>query len=101
MPIYETATYQVKPEAVDDVRAAIETFVRYVTEHEPATRMYTAWQEADDPTRFLHLFIFDNEEARQIHSTSDAFAAFEAAYGPNLVDGPVVFTGFDQVATNT
>jgi quinol monooxygenase YgiN len=101
MPIFETATHQVKPEAVDEVLAAIGTFVRYVTEHEPGTRMYAAWQQANDPTRFVHLFIFDDKEAQRIHGSSEAVATFEAAYGPNLVGGPVVFTDFVQVATNT
>jgi hypothetical protein len=30
MPIYQTATYQVKPQAVHKVKRAIEEFVQYV-----------------------------------------------------------------------
>jgi hypothetical protein len=56
MPIYQTAHYQVRAEGVQDVVAAIEEFVSYVTSSEPGTVMYTAWQEKDDPTRFVHLF---------------------------------------------
>ena len=100
MPIYQTATYQVKAEAVDTVKEAIEVFVRYVAEHEPGTKLYAAWQEVDDPTRFTHLFIFEDEAAREIHSSSDAVRTFESMYSPELVGGPVLFTDHVQIATN-
>jgi quinol monooxygenase YgiN len=100
MPIYQTAHYQVRPSAVESVNGAIETFVRYVAEHEPGTRLYAAWQQADDPTRFVHLFIFEDEAAHEAHGSSDAVRAFEDVYSPELVGGPVVFTDYLQVATN-
>ena len=68
MPIYQTATYRVKPQAVDKVRQAIKEFVQYVQANEPGTRMYVAWQQQDDPTRFIHLFIFEDEAAQTRHS---------------------------------
>jgi quinol monooxygenase YgiN len=49
VPIYQTARYQVKASAVDKVTAAIAEFVEYVAKNEPGTRMYTAWQQKDDP----------------------------------------------------
>jgi quinol monooxygenase YgiN len=101
VPIYQTAHYQVRPEAVADVKAAIEVFVRYVSENEPGSRLYAAWQERDDPTKFVHLFIFEDEAAQSAHGRSDAVAAFEAVYTPELVAGPVVFTDYDLVAVNT
>jgi quinol monooxygenase YgiN len=100
MPIYQTAHYQVRPEAVDSVKAAIETFVRYVAEQEPGSRLYAAWQQADDPTRFVHLFIFQDEAAHQAHGQSEAVRQFEAVYTPVLVDGPVIFTDYHLVASN-
>ena len=54
----------------------------------------------DERTRFTHLFIFEDEAARTIHSSSDAVPAFESVYGPELVGGPVVFTEHVQVASN-
>ena len=101
MPIYQTAHYQVNASAVETVTAAIEEFVRYVTEHEPGTRLYAAWQQVDDPTRFVHLFIFEDEQARTAHGDSAAVRRFEAAYGPELAAGPVVFTDYVQVASNS
>ncbi len=100
MAIYQTATYQVKPQAVDKVKQAIEEFVRYVQANEPGTRMYVAWQQQDDPTRFIHLFIFENAAAQTIHSESEAVRRFESIYSPELVGGDVIFTDFDLVATN-
>lgn len=57
VPIYQTAQYQVKAPAVDKVKAAIAEFaeyVEYVAKNEPGSTMYTAWQQQDDPTRFVH-----------------------------------------------
>lgn len=100
MAIYQTATYQVKPQAVEKVKQAIEEFVRYVRANEPGTRMYIAWQQKDDPTRFIHLFIFEDAAAMTRHSESKAVQRFESVYSPELVGGDVVFTDFDLVATN-
>ncbi len=101
MPLYITAHYQVKAQAVDRVKRAIEDFVAYVRANEPGTRLYWAWQQQDDPTRFMHFFIFEDEAAQTIHSESAAVRRFESAYTPELVGGDVVFTGYDQVAANT
>ena len=72
MPIYQTAHYQVRESAVDKVRSAIAEFVAYVAKNEPGSRMYTAWQQKDDPTKFVHLFEFADEAAHQTHGSSDA-----------------------------
>src|SRR6476660_538851 len=100
MPIYQTAHYQVKASAVDKVKAAIAEFVEYVAKNEPRSRMYTAWQQKDDPTRFVHLFEFADEAAHEAHGRSDAVRQFEAVYQRELTDGPVVFTDYAQIATN-
>ncbi|MQS15520.1 hypothetical protein F7Q99_25425 [Streptomyces kaniharaensis] len=101
MPIYQTAHYRVNADAVERVEAAIEEFVRYVAEHEPDTWMYTAWQQKDDPTRFVHLFTFADEDAHRTHGSSEAVRRFEAVYSPELSEGPVVFTDYRLIATNT
>src|SRR5262249_19948960 len=100
VPIYQTAHYQVNPAAVDKVKAAIVEFVGYVTEHEPGTRIYTAWQQESDPTKFVHLFEFADEAAHQAHGTSAAVRKFEEVYQPELAAGPVVFTDYLQIASH-
>ena len=101
MPIYQTAQYQVRPEAVDRVKRAIGELVRYVTDNEPGSRLYSAWQQADDPTRFVHLFIFEDQAAHEAHGRSAAVRAFEDVYTPELTAGPVIFTDYHLVAANT
>ena len=100
MPIYQTAHYQVNEDALPKVKAAIEEFIRYVADNEPGTRLYSSWQQQSEPGKFVHLFIFENEAAHPAHGGSAAVRQFEAVYQPELVDGPVVFTDYDLVATN-
>jgi quinol monooxygenase YgiN len=100
MSIYQTASYQVTASAVDSVVQAIEEFVHYVKENEPGTHLYSSWQQKSDPTRFVHLFIFENEAAHTVHGSSVAVRRFESVYQPQLVGGPVVFTDYVQIATN-
>ncbi|MEZ0064602.1 quinol monooxygenase YgiN [Streptacidiphilus sp. MAP12-20] len=100
MPIYQTAHYQVMPEGVPAVTEAIAAFVAYVAANEPGTLMYAAWQQQDDPTRFVHLFTFADEAAHEAHGASAAVRAFEAVYRPVLAAGPVVFTDYRLIAAN-
>jgi quinol monooxygenase YgiN len=100
MPIYTIAEYRVRPSGLEAVKRAIEEFVVYVQSNEPGTRMYTAWQQKDDPGRFVHFFIFADEAAHKIHSSSAAVKRFEAAYRPELAGGDVVFTDYLLVASN-
>lgn len=98
MPLYQTGGYHVKASGVNKVKQAIKEFVEYVQANEPGTKMYLAWQQTDDPTHFLHLFIFEDEAAQVRHGQSEAVKRFEAAYSPELVDEEVTFTDFEMVA---
>jgi quinol monooxygenase YgiN len=82
MPLYQTGGYQVKPSAVNKVKQAIKEFVAYVQANEPGTHMYLAWQQKDDPSHFLHLFIFKNAAAQTLHGQSEAVRRFESIYSP-------------------
>ncbi len=98
MAVYETGAYKVKASAVGKVKQAIREFVQYVETSEPGTLMYLAWQEKKDPTRFLHLFIFQDSAARARHGQSEAVRRFESVYSPELVGGEVVFTDYEMIA---
>jgi quinol monooxygenase YgiN len=98
MAIYQTGGYRVKESAVGKVKDAIKDFVSYVEANEPGTLMYLAWQQKDDPTRFLHLFIFEDAAAQALHGESEAVKRFESVYSPELVGGEVVFTNYEPVA---
>ena len=52
MSIYQTAHYQVREAAVNEVKAAIAGFVDHVRTSEPGTRLYAAWQHAGRPDPF-------------------------------------------------
>ena len=78
MAIYQTGGYRVKPSAVEKVKEAIREFVRYVQANEPGSQMYLAWQQKDDPTHFLHLFIFEDDAAQARHGKSEAVRRFAA-----------------------
>ena len=101
MPIYQTAHYQVKNEAIDKVKAAVVEFVDYVRENEPGTWFYAAWQAQDDSSKFVHLFTFEDAKAHERHGQSSAVKQFESVYQPELVGGPVLFTDYQLVATNS
>lgn len=98
MHIYQTGGYRVKPSAVNKVKHAIKDFVEYVRTNEPGTLMYLAWQEKNDPTHFLHLFIFADEVAQARHGESEAVKRFESIYSPELVGGEVAFTDFELIS---
>jgi quinol monooxygenase YgiN len=98
MAIYQTGGYQVKASAVEKVRKAIKDFVPHVQKNEPGTQMYLAWQQKDDPTRFLHFFIFEDTAAQTRHGQSEGVNRFESVYSPELVGGDVVFTDYEMVA---
>ena len=99
MPIFRTAHYQVKPDAIDKVKRAIQEFIHHVEVNEPGTLLYSAWQQQAHPNRFTHFFVFEDDAARNSHSRSDAARRFESVYSSELV-GSVIFTDYDQIGTN-
>ena len=98
MPLFITATYQVRKESVEEVKKAIKKFTKYIAEHEKDTTLYLAWQDIEDITKFTHIFIFKDEEARNVHSNSEAVKEFEEVYTPALIHGPVVFKHYENIA---
>ena len=98
--IYQLARYQVRPEALDRCLTAIREFVAYVRANEPGTLRYEVWQEPNDPTRFVHIFIFRDAEADRIHSESPQVKKFSSVLYPECL-APVEFTDYGLVVSNT
>ncbi len=98
MAIYKTARFKVRPEAQAKYKQAIKEFVAYIKDNEPGTHLYTALQEVEDATSFLHFFIFEDAAAEEIHRTSEAVKHFTSILYPETVDG-VVFTDYKLVAS--
>lgn len=97
--IHELARYQVRPEALPEVLAAIHEFVEYVRANEPGALRYEVWQESEHPTRFVHIFVWRDEEANRVHGESDAVKKFAGALYPKCV-APVEFVEYRQVDAN-
>ncbi|NAS10948.1 putative quinol monooxygenase [Poritiphilus flavus] len=62
--------YEVRAEEVENAKSIITAFVKAIQENEPETLFYKSFQLLEDPTRFVHVMIFKNEEARERHSSS-------------------------------
>ena len=98
MPIYITARYQVRPQAVDQTKQSIRELVEHVKLHEPLTTLYIAQQEILNPSRFMHLLKFEDESALKVHQNSPASACFVQAVYPEALQ-PVEFVEYNLIAT--
>jgi quinol monooxygenase YgiN len=100
MPIYQTAYFVVRDDALEICQKAIREFVDYVRENEPETMLYTSLEGKEHPTHFLHYFVFRDEKARELHANSDAVNHFTSILYPNLI-APVDFTEYELFATTS
>ena len=97
--IHELARYEVRPGALEQCLLAIREFVAYVRANEPGALRYEVWQEAEHPTRFVHIFVWRDEEANRIHGESAAVKKFAGILYPNCLK-PVEFIEYKQVDAN-
>ena len=74
-------------------------FVTYVRAREPGTLRYEVWQELQDPTRFVHIFVFRDAEADRIHSESAEVKKFAGVLYPQCL-APVEFVDYQLVTSN-
>jgi len=98
MPVYQSAYFVVRDDALAVCEKAIREFVEYVRDNEPYTFLYTSLQEKELPNHFLHYFIFRDEAARDLHANSEAVKQFTSILYPNLV-ATVEFTEYQLFAT--
>ncbi len=97
--IRQLARYEVRPESLDECLGAISEFVAHVRANEPGTVRYDVWQDKNDPTRFVHVFVFRDAAAHTIHSESAEVKKFASILYPNCL-APVEFVDYRQVASN-
>ncbi len=97
--IHELARYEVKPEALQTCLDAIHEFVAYVRAQESGALRYEVWQEKEKPTRFVHIFVWRDEEANRVHGESAAVKKFAGILYPNCL-APVEFIEYTQVDAN-
>jgi quinol monooxygenase YgiN len=97
--IRELARYEIRPESLDECLAAMHEFVAYVRANESGALRYEVWQESEHPTRFVHIFIWKDEEANHIHGQSAAVKKFAGILYPNCL-APVQFIKYRQIDAN-
>ncbi len=97
--IRQMARYQVRPEALDRCLVVIREFVAYVRANEPGTLRYEVWQEREEPTRFVHMFIFRDATARDIHSQSAGVQKFTSVLYPECL-APVEFIDYQMLVSS-
>ena len=97
--IHELARYEVRPESLETCLAAIHEFVAYVRANEPGALRYEVWQDAEHHTRFVHIFVWKDEQANRMHGESAAVKKFAGILYPNCL-APVEFIEYRQVDAN-
>jgi quinol monooxygenase YgiN len=98
--IHQLAFYEIHAEAIDKVKAAIDRFVAYIRANEPGTLRYDVWQEQEHLTKFVHIFIFRDLAAHEMHSSSAQVKEFADTLYPECL-APVVFVDYQRVAAKS
>jgi quinol monooxygenase YgiN len=80
------------------VQNALRDFVASVQKNEPRTHIYTALQQTQEPNSFLTYFIFEDETARNFHSSTEWVKRFTDIIYPENLE-PVAFTEYRLIAT--
>ena len=93
--VAKTARFAVHPDARERCEAAIREFVSALDD-EPGTRVYVALRERGDPTRFLHVMVFDDEAADERHRHAEHTKRFVETLYPHTLEG-VAFNDFTMV----
>lgn len=85
--IWKLADYTVEDGELDTVLEVVRRFVAAVAENEPET-YYDAWQEAEEPLRFVHLMRFADDAAEQRHRRAPYTEEFAAELYPRCREKP-------------
>jgi quinol monooxygenase YgiN len=80
--------FKVKPDQIDEATRAIAAFIDHIEKNEPDTLVYRSYQDAEDPTSFIHYMIFRSAEAHHKHRDSVDCADFVKKLYPCCVETP-------------
>ena len=87
--INKTASFRVKPDAIEKAKQIIRRFISHVRDNEPETLLYQSWQKADDPAEFIHFMSFTDKIAEEHHRDTAYVEEFVAALYPLCEREPV------------
>ena len=97
MAIHMTARWKCRQGAADKAGDVLEEFVKSIAGNEPGTRLYSALQNANDSNSFMTFFIFEDENAREYHQSTEWVKRFTDTIYPDNANG-VEFTEYSLVA---
>ena len=72
---------QIKPEFVDAFAEAARAHANHAMT-EPGCMRFDVLQFKDDPTHFMYLEVFKDDEASKVHGATEATLAFREKTGP-------------------
>ena len=98
MAIYKTANFLVRAGSLERCTEAVREFVAEMKRTEPGTQLYISMQDQLNPHRFLHVFVFEDEQAEAFHRDAPATKRFTETLYPELI-GDVKFGDYHLVAT--
>ena len=81
-------SYEVRKDAVPAALAAAAAFVDEVRRKEGGTARYAAFQQKDQPTRFVHTMAFRTPSAEEYHRKTQWHKRFLETLGPLCVSPP-------------
>jgi quinol monooxygenase YgiN len=97
MTIFRTASYTIRPDAMEACKKVISETVAYTKEYEPGTLMYMVLQDAENPTNFVHISAYSDEAALERHITGEPMLTnIQQVIIPATV-GETVFTHYTVV----
>lgn len=86
--LHRLVTYQVRKDSLPQALALARAFVDEVGRKEGGTASYKAWQDAEEPTRFLHFASFRTPSAEEYHRKTQWHKKFHDALQPLCSQAP-------------
>ena len=98
MPVFKIASYEVRPEAREEVERAIQEFAAYVRA-ELQDSSWVTYRDKKNPNRYVSLISADDEAADERHRQAPGTKRFVEVLYPRLA-GLVEFTEYEPFATS-
>ena len=98
--VHRLVKYKVKSGSVETTRSLVRKFVNCIKENEPNTLVYNSYQDQEDNSVFIHVMIFIDEEAEELHRMTDYVKKFSEELYPECEIKPE-FTNLNLVSSKS